>query len=60
MHDADVKPLSKLAIDPQPRRDLEIPPMVQVHQPQGVRTATAVEPKRQAAENLFAGLDFSA
>ena len=60
MHDIEVKPLSKLAIDPQPRRDLEIPPMVQMRQPQGVSTVVTAEPKRQAVGNLFAALDFGA
>ena len=59
MHDIEVKPLTKLAIDPQPRRDLEVPPMVQMRQPQGVSTVRSVEPKRQEVGNLFAGLDFS-
>jgi hypothetical protein len=60
MHDNDVRPLSKLTIDPQPRRDLEVPPMVQTRQPQGVSTVRTAEPKRHEVENFFAGLDFNA
>lgn len=59
MHDIEVTPLTKLTIDPQPRQDLVVPPMVQMRQPQGVSTVRTSEPKRLEVENLFAGLDFS-
>jgi hypothetical protein len=59
MHDIQFKPLSKLSIDPQPRKDLEIPPMVQLQQPEGVSVVRTVEPKRQELGNLFVTLDFS-
>ena len=59
MHDNAVRPLSKLTIDPQPRRDLEVPPLVQTRQPEGVSAVRTAEPKRQEVENMFSGLDFS-
>lgn len=58
MHSPEVRPLPKLTVDPQPRRDLEVPPMVRVQHSQGVSTVTVDQSKRQETENLFAGLDF--
>jgi hypothetical protein len=59
MHDREERPISKLTIDPQPRQDLKVPPMVQTRQPQGVSSTMPVAPKRQEMENLFVGLDFT-
>lgn len=49
-----------LPIDPQPRRDLEVPPLISQPQSQGVVSVKTPEPKQKEVENLFAGLDFSA
>ena len=60
MYEADERPKRPLPIDPQPRRDLEVPPMVSAPQSQGLSSIRTPEPKRPDVENLFAGLDFSA
>lgn len=47
----------RLPIDPQPRRDLEIPPLVSAQQREGVASAKEPEPAREP-RNLFAGMTF--
>lgn len=58
MLEAEERSSRALPIDPQPRRDLEVPPMVTSPQPQGVSSVRSPEPKRPDVENLFSGLDF--
>jgi hypothetical protein len=58
MHDAAERPLRELLIDPQPRRDVELPPMVSAPDSQGVATVKTPEPKPRDVQNMFARLDF--
>jgi hypothetical protein len=48
-----------LLVDPQPRKDLTVPPMVSRPHSQGVVSVKTREPKSKELENIFAGLDFS-
>ena len=58
MHDGDERPLRELLIDPQPRRDLELPPMVSAPDSLGIATVKTPEPKQRDVQNMFARLDF--
>ena len=48
----------RLPIDPQPRRDLEVPPLVSAQQKEGVASAKEPEPAKGEPKNLFAGMTF--
>lgn len=59
MHEADERPAQPLPIDPQPRRDLEVPPMVSAPKSEGVASVKSPEGKPRETSNIFAGLDFN-
>jgi len=59
MLNADERLPRPLPIDPQPRRDLEVPPMVSAPRLEGVSSVKSPEEKSRKVENIFAGLDFS-
>lgn len=59
MLNADERSTRPLPIDPQPRRDLEVPPMVSTPRSEGVSSVKSPEEKPREVENIFAGLDFS-
>lgn len=60
MPDAKPNHGPKLAIDPQPRTDLMVPPMVVTPKKEGIGSTSGEEKKTRDVQNYFAGLDFSA
>lgn len=48
----------RLPIDPQPRKDLEVPPLVTIAQPEGVSSVKAPEVEQKETKNIFSGLSF--
>lgn len=47
-----------LPIDPQPRRDLDLPPLVDAKQKEGIASAKEPAPAKGDPKNLFAGMTF--
>jgi hypothetical protein len=58
MHSVDERSVRTLPIDPQPRRNLEVPPVISTQQHQGVSSVRVPEQRTPQVNNLFASLDF--
>ena len=60
MQQVEERPMAKLALDPQPRKDVTVPPMVDTKPASGVMSVRLYERSNPEAENVFSGLTFGA